>query len=71
LLEHTFANLAPELCNSIIEFLTSKENGWTLVAVSKDPFFISKSNKVIVLDEGKAAFQGNNEEYQLMLKGKK
>lgn len=70
LLEHTFANLAPETCNSIIDFLTSDENEWTLVAVTKDPYFVAKSTKVIVLDEGKAAFQGTYKQYQNTLKGK-
>ena len=39
--------------NSIINFLLSKENPWTLIAVSSLMHFVEKADRAIIIDEGK------------------
>ena len=37
---------------SIIDFLTSKENDWTLIAISNDNYFLEKVDKIIQMKAG-------------------
>ncbi|KEZ93706.1 peptidase domain-containing ABC transporter [Nonlabens ulvanivorans] len=37
----------------IMEFLTDKSNGWSLVVVSQNPAWITKCSRVVTLDQGK------------------
>lgn len=53
LLEDPFVSIDIHERKSIIEFITSKVNKWTLVAVSSDPYLIQCSDRVVVLQQGK------------------
>lgn len=48
----------------IIDFLTSRNKKWTLVAISNNPHFAAKCDRVIVLKEGKIVVEGNFNELQ-------
>ena len=38
--------------NIIIDFLTNKSNGWTLISNTGNKYFQEKSDKVIYMNEG-------------------
>ncbi|MEO0638151.1 MAG: ATP-binding cassette domain-containing protein, partial [Bacteroidota bacterium] len=42
----------------IVDFLTARENEWTLVAVSSDPYFASKSDQVAIMKDGRIIQSG-------------
>ena len=52
LLEDALEHLDSEERKSIVDFLLRKENDWTIVAVSSDPYFQSKADKVIDMQDG-------------------
>lgn len=52
LLEDALEHLDVAERRSIVDFLVDKKNGWTIVAVSADPYFQSKADKVIQMNEG-------------------
>jgi len=41
------------VANEIIDFLTSKEHNWTIVVSSKNPYWKTKSNRIITMEDGK------------------
>lgn len=43
---------------SIIDFLTNKEKPWTLIAISNNPDFAQKCNRVIVMKDGEVIANG-------------
>ena len=43
----------------IVDFLTAKEKKWTLVAISNNPYFAAKCDRVIILKEGEILLEGN------------
>jgi ABC-type bacteriocin/lantibiotic exporter with double-glycine peptidase domain len=51
----------------IMNFLTSKENNWTLMIVSPDLRFAQKCNRVIIMDKGKITNSGTFEELKDIL----
>ena len=53
LLEDAFEHIDEAERKQIIDFLTSKENPWTLVAVSADPYLAQISDRVVVMKQGK------------------
>ncbi|MCB0754045.1 MAG: ABC transporter ATP-binding protein [Flavobacteriales bacterium] len=59
LLEDALEHLDTIERNSIVDFLLNKENDWTIVAVSADPYFQSKADKVIYMENG--CFQTNDQ----------
>lgn len=52
LLEDALEHLDKDERKSIVDFLLSKENDWTIVAVSSDSYFQSKVDKVIDMQDG-------------------
>jgi ABC-type bacteriocin/lantibiotic exporter with double-glycine peptidase domain len=58
LLEDNFEYQEDTDRKQIIDFLTSKDNPWTLVAVSNDPYFLSKADRVVVIEKGNVLKQG-------------
>jgi len=46
----------------IIDFLTSKEHGWTLIAVSSDIYLAKKCDKLVVISEGTVEHEGTYEQ---------
>ncbi|MCB0477180.1 MAG: ATP-binding cassette domain-containing protein [Crocinitomicaceae bacterium] len=53
LLEDAFEHFEVEERQRIVDFLTDKENEWTMVAVSSDPYLSSKVDRVLIMKEGK------------------
>lgn len=68
LIEDSFEHLDQQTRIELIDFLTSKENNWTLVAVSHDPYMASKSNKVLIMEEGKVSHFGTYSELERIIK---
>ena len=52
LLEDALEHLDDAERRAIIDFLVDKKNGWTIVAVSSNPYFQSKVDKVVKMDNG-------------------
>jgi ABC-type bacteriocin/lantibiotic exporter with double-glycine peptidase domain len=46
----------------IIDFLTSPENSWTLVAVESDPYFAQKCDQIAIMENGKIVQKGTYSE---------
>ena len=65
LLEDTFEHLDEEEQHKIIDFLTSKENPWTLVAVSSNPYLIQRSDQIAVMSSGKVIQTGKPQDLNL------
>jgi ABC-type bacteriocin/lantibiotic exporter with double-glycine peptidase domain len=38
--------------NKIIDFLTNKSNGWTLISISNNKYLQQKSDEIIVMKDG-------------------
>lgn len=53
LLEDAFEHADGEERIHMIDFITSKENPWTMVVVSNDPYLAKKSDRVIEMNNGK------------------
>ena len=53
LLENALEQLNAKERRRIIDFLTSDQNPWTLVAISSDPYFAHKLERVLVMEDGK------------------
>lgn len=62
LLEYSFEHLSYTDKMRIMEFLFDKENGWTIVAVSKDVDLMKHSDKVMVMDDGRIVDEGSYEQ---------
>ena len=43
----------PEEAHRIMDFLTDKSNGWSLVVVSQNPEWTSRCSRIITLEDGK------------------
>ncbi|TRX39670.1 peptidase domain-containing ABC transporter [Flavobacterium restrictum] len=44
------------VANSIIDFITAKENNWTIIVSSKNPYWKTKSTRNIIMDKGQIVF---------------
>ncbi|UTW62947.1 ATP-binding cassette domain-containing protein [bacterium SCSIO 12741] len=53
LLEDTFELVEVSERRRIIDFLTNPENGWTLVAVSTDPYLARRFDTAVLLEKGR------------------
>jgi ABC-type bacteriocin/lantibiotic exporter with double-glycine peptidase domain len=52
IIDEIFDHIVPEDIHEIIEFLTNRDNPWTLVLVSKSTKMLSKTDKIIWLEKG-------------------
>ena len=59
MLEDFLSRIARKDRNAIIDFLTDKAKGLTLVAISRNPKFAEKCDKVIIMQGGEIAIQGH------------
>lgn len=50
--------------DQIINFLTDPNKNWTLVAISDDPVFAKKCDRVVIIKEGKIVEDGNFKDLQ-------
>jgi len=52
----------PEMCRfdrtQLLEFMTSRNTSWTLVAVSNDPMLLAKCDRILVFESGKVVAEG-------------
>ncbi|WP_281636287.1 peptidase domain-containing ABC transporter [Flavobacterium marginilacus] len=46
--------------NEIIDFITSKEHTWTIIVSSKNPYWRTKSNRIITMQDGKILLDSKN-----------
>jgi ABC-type bacteriocin/lantibiotic exporter with double-glycine peptidase domain len=51
-LEEAFEKFNPEEGKRVIDFLTHPDNGWTLVAVSTNPYLAAKCDRIIWMEDG-------------------
>ena len=42
-----------DIANEIIDFITNKKHSWTIIVSSKNPYWKTKSNRIITMQEGK------------------
>lgn len=61
LLEDAFEHIAEKEAREIIDFITSKENGWTMVAVSSDPYLARQCDTIALMEAGKITKTGSYE----------
>lgn len=52
-LEDAFDKMDSKVAEEVIDFITSKENKWTLIVSSKNPYWKQKCNRTITMSEGK------------------
>lgn len=50
----------------IIDFLRKKENKWTVIAATKNPYLIQHSDQIIELTAGRVTFDGSPENYKTL-----
>ncbi len=62
ILEDTFEHIDPTERKKIIDFITSPEHGWTLVAVSSNAYLAKRCNQIAIMEGGRIAQTGNYEE---------
>lgn len=55
LLENSLEHVDVLQRKKIIDFLTSPENAWTLIAVSSDPYFAQKLDRILIMEDGRIA----------------
>ena len=53
LLEDAFEHFEMEERKGVVDFLTSDENLWTMIAVSSDPYLSSKADRAMLMNKGK------------------
>ena len=52
LLENHLDSIEDKERQTIVDFLTDKNNGWTLIAISNDPYLKKKCDSVISMEAG-------------------
>ena len=62
LLEDAFEHIEMDDRVKIIDFLTAKQNGWTLVAVSSDPYLAKHVDRIVVMKAGKIVADGKDDQ---------
>lgn len=65
LIEDILDNLDPQERLKIMDFLTSEENDWTLIAVSSEAHFAKRSDRIAIVSEGKITKTGSYDELKL------
>ena len=61
LLEDAFTPLDNQERKLIIDFLTSKENNWTTIAVSSNSYLAKRSDRIVIMKDGKILSTGSYE----------
>ncbi|MTI30785.1 peptidase domain-containing ABC transporter [Xanthovirga aplysinae] len=64
LLEDSMALFGKDTKEKIINYLTDKNNPWTLISVSNDESFAAKCDKVVILDKGKIIGIGKLDDFR-------
>lgn len=71
LFEDAFEHLDESDRIKVIDFLTSKDHGWTIVSVSSDSYLASKSDKIAIMKAGKIIKKGSYNEMKAIANFKK
>ncbi len=71
LIEDAFEHLDEVDRRKIIDFLFAKENEWTMVTISADPYVAKKSNIIFEMSDGQIIHRGTYKEMQSLAKLKK
>ncbi len=58
LLENVFEHIEASDRREIIDFITSKDHGWTLVTTSYDPYLAGKCDRIAIMEAGKITAHG-------------
>jgi len=58
LIGNNFNNLSSQDKHEIIDFICDKEQAWTLVSSSNDPYLASKCDRIFVMDKGRIKREG-------------
>jgi ABC-type bacteriocin/lantibiotic exporter with double-glycine peptidase domain len=61
-LDEFFNNLDPDYSRRMMQFLTARQHGWTLIAATRNPYFLSCCDVVVMLDQGEIALGGSYKE---------
>jgi ABC-type bacteriocin/lantibiotic exporter with double-glycine peptidase domain len=69
LIEDVLDAISEEHYRPIIDFLMSRENGWTLVANSSDPYMAQKADRVVLMENGTVTRSGTFEEMKDVFNG--
>lgn len=67
LLEDTFEHLEEQDRHKVIRFLTGKENGWSILAISSDPDLLENMDKVAIMKDGRIEKIGSYKEMKNLL----
>jgi ABC-type bacteriocin/lantibiotic exporter with double-glycine peptidase domain len=62
LLEDVLDVLSEDRQRGVSDFLMSKDNGWTLVAISSDPYFAKLADRIILMEDGRIIREGSFDE---------
>lgn len=62
LLEHALEHIHPAQREQVMDFLTDKKNGWTLVAASSDVQFAQKMDRLAIMENGAISKTGTYQE---------
>lgn len=68
LIENSFEEFNKPTCMKIIDFLTDKQNKWTIVAVSANEYLAQRADRVILLKNGKVNKIGSYDEMKKNIK---
>ncbi len=60
LLEEALQHVDEKERRGLIDFLFDPVNPWTLIAVSRDPYFLEKSDRILVMQDGVILNNSNN-----------
>ena len=53
IMEQALQHIDTQECRAIIDFVVDRDRPWTLVAISQDPYFISKVDRILELADGR------------------
>lgn len=59
LLEDAFEHIEESERRQMIDFLTSRDNGWTLVAVSNDQYLANRCDRIAIMQDGQITRTGS------------
>lgn len=65
IMENALLHVDDDVKNRVANFLF--KGNWTLLMVSKDESIFSRASQILLLDDGRVAFQGSHEGYQAYL----
>ncbi len=69
LIEDVLDAISEERYRSVIDFLMDKENGWTLVAISSDPYLAQKADRVVLMENGSVTRMGTYDDLKDVFNG--